>query len=31
MIKGKREKKILEEYGCSLCCEIIHRDSMFVL
>lgn len=31
MIKGKREDKIMEEFGCSLCCEIIHRDSMFVL
>ena len=30
-IKGKREKNILEEFGCSLCCEIVHRDSMFVL
>lgn len=31
MIKGKREEGILKEYGSCLCCEIIHRDNMFVL
>ena len=31
MIKGKREEGILKEFGCDLCCEIIHRDNMFIL
>jgi len=30
-IKGKREENILQEFGYSLCCEIIHRDSMIIL
>ena len=29
-VMGKKEKKILEQYGSDLCFEIIHRDSLVV-
>jgi glutamate 5-kinase len=29
-VMGKNDKQILEEFGLTLCCEVIHRDSLVV-